>query len=115
MTPTAGHRRLQLQLVDLAVALSLTAVHAGFVRMGSGDGQAHYTGPLWTGYLIAAAVGLPVAVAARSSCWRSSSPRWPPPRSWTSSGSRTRRPGSAPTWSASPNPPGAPYPRWSSR
>ncbi|MFJ5192823.1 sensor histidine kinase [Streptomyces sp. NPDC088394] len=65
MTPTAGHRRLQLQLVDLAVALSLTAVYAGFVRMGSGDGQAHYTGPLWTGYLIAAAVGLPVAVRRR--------------------------------------------------
>ncbi|MEU4501061.1 sensor histidine kinase [Streptomyces sp. NPDC024089] len=65
MTPTAGHRRLQLQLVDLAVALSLTAVYIGFVRMGSGDGQGHYTGPLWTGYLIAAAVGLPVAVRRR--------------------------------------------------
>ncbi|MFD0625061.1 hypothetical protein ACFQ2K_22165 [Streptomyces sanglieri] len=65
MTPTAGHRRLQLQLVDLAVALSLTAVYIGFVRMGSGDGQAHYTGPLWTGYPIAAAVGLPVAVRRR--------------------------------------------------
>ncbi|MEL5954795.1 sensor histidine kinase [Streptomyces sp. CLV115] len=65
MVPTAGHRRLQLQLFDLAVALSLTAVYAGFVRMGPGDGQAHYAGPLWTGYLIAAAVGLPVAVRRR--------------------------------------------------
>ncbi|MEU2127468.1 sensor histidine kinase [Streptomyces sp. NPDC018352] len=65
MIPTVDRRRLRLQLLDLVAALTLTAVYAGFVRMGSGDGQAHYTGPLWTGYLVAAAVGLPIAVRRR--------------------------------------------------
>ncbi|MFE6492144.1 sensor histidine kinase [Streptomyces sp. NPDC057748] len=65
MIPTVDRRRLRLQLLDLVAALSLTAVYVGFVRMGSGDGQAHYTGPLWTGYLLAAAVGLPIAVRRR--------------------------------------------------
>ncbi|MFE7260909.1 sensor histidine kinase [Streptomyces sp. NPDC057592] len=65
MIPTADRRRPMLQLLDLVAALSLTAVYIGFVRMGSGDGQAHYTGPLWTGYLVAAAVGLPIAVRRR--------------------------------------------------
>ncbi|MFB6874220.1 sensor histidine kinase [Streptomyces sp. NPDC056323] len=65
MIPTVDRRRLRLQLLDLVAALSLTAVYVGFVRMGSGDGQAHYTGPLWTGYLVAAAVGLPIAVRRR--------------------------------------------------
>ncbi|MER5616211.1 sensor histidine kinase [Streptomyces sp. NPDC002215] len=65
MIPTVDRRRLRLQLLDLVAALSLTTVYVGFVRMGSGDGQAHYTGPLWAGYLVAAAVGLPIAVRRR--------------------------------------------------
>ncbi|MFE7107540.1 sensor histidine kinase [Streptomyces sp. NPDC057575] len=65
MIPTVDRRRPRLQLLDLVAALSLTAVYVGFVRMGSGDGQAHYTGPLWAGYLVAAAVGLPIAVRRR--------------------------------------------------
>ncbi|MET8745493.1 sensor histidine kinase [Streptomyces sp. NPDC004728] len=65
MIPTVERRRRRLQLLDLVAALALTAVYVGFVRMGSGDGQAHYTGPLWAGYLVAAAVGLPIAVRRR--------------------------------------------------
>ena len=59
MRPEAGSR--PLLLVDAAVALALTAVYVVFVRLGSDDGQASYAGPHWLGYLVAAAVGLPVA------------------------------------------------------
>lgn len=51
-----------LYALDLAMALTLTAVYAGFARLTAADGQPVYTGPLWLGWLIAAAVGLPIAV-----------------------------------------------------
>ncbi|MFF8613035.1 sensor histidine kinase [Streptomyces sp. NPDC015350] len=63
MIPKGG--RGLLQLLDIVAALLLTAVYVGFARMDSGDGQAHYTGPFWLGCLIAAGVGLPVAVRRR--------------------------------------------------
>ncbi|MEL7976833.1 sensor histidine kinase [Isoptericola sp. F-RaC21] len=59
MRPDAGSR--SLLLADVVAALALTAVYVVFVRMGPDDGQASYAGPLWLGYLVAAAAGLPVA------------------------------------------------------
>ncbi|MGW1248215.1 sensor histidine kinase [Streptomyces sp. NPDC002535] len=51
-----------LLALDVATALLITVVYVGFSRM-SGDGVQHaYSGPAWAGVLVAAAVGLPVAV-----------------------------------------------------
>ncbi|WP_308406495.1 sensor histidine kinase [Streptomyces sp. AC602_WCS936] len=47
------------------MALALTAVYVGFARLTADDGQPTYAGPVWLGWLIAAAVGLPVAVRRR--------------------------------------------------
>ncbi|MFJ5266305.1 sensor histidine kinase [Streptomyces sp. NPDC088387] len=59
-------RQRHLHALDLAVALALTAVYLGFARLtAADDGQPVYTGPLWLGCLIAAAVGLPIAVRRR--------------------------------------------------
>ncbi|MEU1867175.1 sensor histidine kinase [Streptomyces gardneri] len=58
-------RRLQdihLLALDLATALLITVVYVGFTRMSGDDVQPGYTGPAWAGVLVAAAVGLPVAV-----------------------------------------------------
>ncbi|WP_264928764.1 sensor histidine kinase [Streptomyces sp. A012304] len=54
-----------LYALDLSVALALTAVYVGFARLTADDGQPVYTGPPWLGCLIAAAVGLPIAVRRR--------------------------------------------------
>ncbi|BAU85976.1 integral membrane sensor signal transduction histidine kinase [Streptomyces laurentii] len=54
-----------LPLLDLATGAVLTAVYVGFARMDAEDGQAYFTGPFWLGCLIAAAVGLPLAVRRR--------------------------------------------------
>ncbi|WP_217206517.1 sensor histidine kinase [Streptomyces sp. AC550_RSS872] len=54
-----------LYALDLIAALALTAVYVGFARMTSDDGQPAYTGPPWLGCLIAATVGLPIAVRRR--------------------------------------------------
>lgn len=54
-----------LYALDLGAALALTAVYAGFARLTSDDGQPAYTGPPWLGCVIAAAVGLPIAVRRR--------------------------------------------------
>ncbi|MFK4102934.1 sensor histidine kinase [Streptomyces sp. NPDC019531] len=54
-----------LYALDLSAALALTAVYVGFARLTADDGQPAFTGPLWLGCLIAAAVGLPIAVRRR--------------------------------------------------
>ncbi|MFE9174342.1 sensor histidine kinase [Streptomyces kebangsaanensis] len=54
-----------LYALDLGAALALTAVYVGFARLTADDGQPTYTGPFWLGCLIAAAVGLPIAVRRR--------------------------------------------------
>ncbi|MGV2915800.1 sensor histidine kinase [Streptomyces alfalfae] len=54
-----------LYAFDVSVALALTAVYIGFARLTADDGQPVYTGPFWLGCLIAAAVGLPIAVRRR--------------------------------------------------
>ena len=63
--PMRVPRRLHdvhLLALDLATALLIAVVYVGFTRM-SGDGvQPGYSGPAWAGLLVAAAVGLPVAV-----------------------------------------------------
>ncbi len=50
---------------DLAAALVLTAVYAGFAHLSPADGQPAYGGPVWLPWAVAAAVGLPVAVRRR--------------------------------------------------
>ncbi|MFZ4302474.1 sensor histidine kinase [Streptomyces cinereoruber] len=53
---------IHLLALDLATALLIASVYIAFARM-AGDGvQPAYSGPAWTGMLVAAAVGLPVAV-----------------------------------------------------
>ncbi|MGW7447607.1 sensor histidine kinase [Kitasatospora sp. NPDC054795] len=54
-----------LYALDLGAALALTAMYVGFARLTADDGQPAYTGPTWLGFLIAAAVGLPIAVRRR--------------------------------------------------
>ncbi|WP_327742866.1 sensor histidine kinase [Streptomyces europaeiscabiei] len=54
-----------LYALDLSAALALTAVYVGFARLTADDGQPAFTGPPWLGCLIAAAVGLPIAVRRR--------------------------------------------------
>ncbi|MFF9673894.1 sensor histidine kinase [Streptomyces eurythermus] len=58
-------RQRHLYALDLGAALALTAVYIGFARLTADDGQPVYTGPFWLGCLIAAMVGLPVAVRRR--------------------------------------------------
>ncbi|WP_405408880.1 sensor histidine kinase [Streptomyces sp. NBC_01124] len=58
-------RQRHLHALDLGAALALTAVYIGFARLTAEDGQPVYTGPFWLGCLIAALVGLPVAVRRR--------------------------------------------------
>ncbi|MFC8566650.1 sensor histidine kinase [Streptomyces sp. NPDC057245] len=59
-------RQRPLYALDLCAALALTAVYLGFARLTAvDDGQPAYTGPFWLGCLIAAAVGLPIAVRRR--------------------------------------------------
>ncbi|MBM7171656.1 sensor histidine kinase [Streptomyces sp. G44] len=58
-------RQRHLYALDLCAALALTAVYIGFARLTADDGQPVYTGPFWLGCLIAAAVGLPIAVRRR--------------------------------------------------
>ncbi|MFD8145346.1 sensor histidine kinase [Streptomyces sp. NPDC059708] len=58
-------RRLRhghLFLIDLAAALLIVAVYVGFTRISDGGAEPAYTGPAWAGVLVAAMVGLPVAV-----------------------------------------------------
>lgn len=58
-------RQRHLHALDLGAALVLTAVYIGFARLTADDGQPAYTGPPWLGCLIAAMVGLPIAVRRR--------------------------------------------------
>ncbi|MYS76846.1 sensor histidine kinase, partial [Streptomyces sp. SID5926] len=58
-------RQHHLHALDLGAALALTAVYVGFARLTADDGQPVYTGPFWLGCLLAAAVGLPIAVRRR--------------------------------------------------
>ncbi|MEV7071283.1 sensor histidine kinase [Streptomyces sp. NPDC093990] len=55
-----------LYALDVSAALALTVVYLGFARLtAADDGQPVYPGPLWLGCLIAATVGLPIAVRRR--------------------------------------------------
>ncbi|MBT2901485.1 sensor histidine kinase [Streptomyces sp. McG3] len=58
MNRTAGR---YLHAIDLAPALALTVLYVGFAEATAADGQPVYHGPVWLGWLVAAAVGLPVA------------------------------------------------------
>lgn len=51
-----------LLALDLVAALLLTAVYIGFAGMTAVDAQPAYTGPVWAGWVVACAVGMPVAV-----------------------------------------------------
>lgn len=51
-----------LLLLDGTAALLITAAYVGFSRMAGSETQPAYTGPVWAGVAVAAAVGLPVAV-----------------------------------------------------
>ncbi|MFJ9414620.1 sensor histidine kinase [Streptomyces sp. NPDC101227] len=57
--------RRQLYALDLSAALALTVVYVGFARLTADDGQPAYTGPPWLGALVAATIGLPIAVRRR--------------------------------------------------
>ncbi|MCX4779831.1 sensor histidine kinase [Streptomyces sp. NBC_01264] len=57
-----GLRDRHLLTLDLVTALLITAVYVGFTRMPGDGAQPAYTGPAWAGVLVAAAIGLPVAV-----------------------------------------------------
>ncbi|MEV6974937.1 histidine kinase [Kitasatospora sp. NPDC093806] len=59
--PPGGH----LLALDLAGALLIATVYAGFARMSGGGTQPAFTGPAWAGVLVAVAVGLPVAFRRR--------------------------------------------------
>ncbi|MCT2588779.1 sensor histidine kinase [Streptomyces sp. N2-109] len=61
------NRRLgrHLRAIDGALAVTLSVVYAGFARMSAADGQPVYSGPAWLAWIIAAAVGLPVAFRRR--------------------------------------------------
>ncbi|PPS89061.1 sensor histidine kinase [Streptomyces sp. MH60] len=55
-----------LYALDAGVAVALTVVYIGFARLtAADDGQPVYAGPLWLSCLIAATVGLPIAVRRR--------------------------------------------------
>ena len=54
--------RPHLVALDVAAALAVTAVYAGFAAGGGGDGAPAFAGPVW---LVAGAVGLPRAAAYR--------------------------------------------------
>ncbi|WP_406286232.1 sensor histidine kinase [Streptomyces sp. NBC_00209] len=53
---------VHLLTLDLATALLIAVVYVGFTRMPHDGAQPTYSGPAWAGVLVAAAVGLPVAV-----------------------------------------------------
>lgn len=54
-----------LYATDLVLACALTVLYAGFAQIPADDGQPAYSGPVWLGWLVAGAVGLPVAVRRR--------------------------------------------------
>ncbi|MEV6394046.1 sensor histidine kinase [Streptomyces sp. NPDC051907] len=54
-----------LLALDLAAALLVTTTYAGFAQLSGSAAQPAYTGPVWAGVLVAATVGLPVAVRRR--------------------------------------------------
>lgn len=55
----------QLRALDLAAALALVAAYVSLAHLPAGDGQPTYDGPVWLAWLIAAGVGLPVALRRR--------------------------------------------------
>lgn len=62
-----------LLALDATAAILIAATYAGFARMSGSVTQPAYTGPVWAGLLVAAAVGLPVAARRR----------WPVPAALT--------------------------------
>ncbi|GAA2135691.1 sensor histidine kinase [Glycomyces algeriensis] len=57
--------RRSLVLVDAVVALAVVAVYLSFAAYGGGDGTPVFTGPAWLGWLVSAAIGLPIATRRR--------------------------------------------------
>ncbi|MFD2795554.1 sensor histidine kinase [Promicromonospora vindobonensis] len=55
----------QLWVVDLVVGLALTAAYVGMAHLPGGDGQPSYDGPAWLAWVVAAGVGLSVALRRR--------------------------------------------------
>lgn len=62
MDDTTGRH---LRAVDLVAALALTGAYASLAGMPGTDGQPAYDGPAWLGWLVAAGVGMPVALRRR--------------------------------------------------
>ncbi|WP_460888097.1 sensor histidine kinase [Promicromonospora xylanilytica] len=62
MDDVAGRR---LWVVDLVAALALTAAYVSLAGLPAVDGQPTYAGPAWLGWVVAAGVGLPVALRRR--------------------------------------------------
>ncbi|WP_158893828.1 sensor histidine kinase [Amycolatopsis anabasis] len=58
-------RGLHLYALDALAAIAWTTVYIGFAYPSAPDGQPSFTGPEWLAYLVAAAVGLPLAVRRR--------------------------------------------------
>ncbi|MDN3242517.1 sensor histidine kinase [Glycomyces tritici] len=57
--------RRSLVLLDALVALAACAAYLSFAAYRGGDGTPVFTGPAWLGWLVAAAVGLPIATRRR--------------------------------------------------
>ncbi|MFI0468832.1 sensor histidine kinase [Saccharopolyspora sp. 5N102] len=55
----------RLVLLDAALGVAISAAYVSFAMQDGADGLPVFTGPAWLGWLIAAAVGLPVAVRGR--------------------------------------------------
>lgn len=52
----------RLLLIDAAAALAVCAAYLSFAAFDGSDGTPSFAGPAWLGWLIAAAVGLPITV-----------------------------------------------------
>ncbi|MCW6008963.1 sensor histidine kinase [Micromonospora sp. CPCC 205371] len=60
--PPLDPRRTRLVLADTLAGALITAAYVGFTHFDGSDGSPVFTGPAWLGWVVAAAVGLPVAV-----------------------------------------------------
>lgn len=65
MDGAAGRRLWAVDVVDLVAALGLTAAYVSLAHLPGADGQPTYDGPAWLVWLVAAGVGLPVALRRR--------------------------------------------------
>jgi signal transduction histidine kinase len=62
LTHRPARTRPHLVALDAFAALTVTAVYLGFVADRGADGAPVFEGPVWLGWVVAGAVGLPLAV-----------------------------------------------------